>query len=388
MSLKITPRLIFELAALFIAGWLLFTMGERLMHSHNFALRGGQPVFGDFIGFWSAGRATLDGHIDRVHDIQFIYQYHHVAAPGVRFIAWWNAPPPFLLPMVLLARLPYGVAALIWLSISIAVYLFAAWKVLADKRAFLFAVTMPAALYHFGNAQVGLLFAGITALALYWLDKRPRLAGALVGLLVIKPHLAILWPVLLAITGRWRAFFAATASFATLIMVAGLVFGWESYVRFFHNLETSETLMSGLRVTTPSYAALYANLLKMHVPQMWAIGAHAVSAFSAFILAVWIFKRGDKSLQAAALCSATLLITPYLFFYDFVLLGAGLAFLGTPRNKLEIVAYVLGWSAALSLAIGYYAPVPLCPIAAWSVLLITLRRLGSVALPQAQAQPT
>ena len=50
--------------------------------------------------------------------------------------------------------------------------------------------------------------------------RRPVLAGALLGALVIKPHLALLVPFWLAAGGQWRAFAAAAASAAGLLVLA------------------------------------------------------------------------------------------------------------------------------------------------------------------------
>src|SRR5262249_8525927 len=156
----------------------------------------------------------------------------------------WNSPPPFLFFVIPFALLPYGPAAVAWLILTGALYLYAAAKILPDKRALIFAVTLPAALYHLGTEQGGLLIAGLNGLALYWLRRRPRAAGTLVGMLIIKPHLAILWPFLLVLTRRWTTFLAAAICTTFLIVAAGLAFGFESYIRFFENLQASQDLIA------------------------------------------------------------------------------------------------------------------------------------------------
>jgi hypothetical protein len=331
-------------------------------------------VFGDFIAFWSAGQAALHGFAAEVHDAARIEMYHQVAVPGVAYVAPWNSPPTFLLMVAPLALLPYPAAALAFLAIGGAVYFYGARKVLPDRRALIFALTLPAALYHIGTVQTGLLVAGISALALVWLDRRPLRAGALVGLLVIKPHLAILWPLFLLFSGRWRAFGAALISTSVFVLLAGLVFGFDAYQRFFDNLAASYAMIAERRVATPATASLYGNLLALGASQSFAMMLHAASAIGAFALAVWLFVRRDRLLAGAALCAATLLISPYLFFYDFTLLAVGAALLGAPRDGFEWAAAILAWSAGLSLALGYLAPLPLCPLAAWLVLWAAVRR--------------
>lgn len=374
-----------EIAALVTAAALLGVMAYLLLGAHGTVLANGQPLFGDFIAFWSAGRAALDGATAQVHDVETIAGYHQVAAPGSTYVAPWNSPPTFLLISSALAILPYPAAAILFLLIGAGVYVHAAHIVLPDARALIFALTLPAALYHLGTVQTGLLIAGISGLALVWLDKRPLTAGALVGLLAIKPHLALLWPVLLALSGRWRAFAAAAASTLAFVTIAGLVFGFDAYLRFFENLSASQGMISGQRITTPAYASLYASAVGLDVPQSLALGLQIVSALAAVGVAILVFRRGAPAVQGAALCAATLLISPYLFFYDFTLLALGAALLGAPRDRFELVACVLAWGAGLSIALSYLAPLPLCPLAAWLVLLSATRRAGNVGVRSAQA---
>ncbi|MBL8542379.1 MAG: DUF2029 domain-containing protein [Hyphomonadaceae bacterium] len=397
MSLKITPRLVLEICAVLIALALGGTILSRLPTMHDMSI-GGQPLFGDFVAFWSAGRAALDGHADQVHDRALIFQYHHIATPGARFVAPWNSPPTFLLPMSLFALLPYPVAAILFLVSTAALYFYAAGKVLPDARAFIFAATVPALVYHVGTIQVGFLIAGIVVLAFYYLDRRPVVAGAFVAMLAIKPHLAILWPLLLALSGRWRAFAAAAAGTIAFVLLAGFVFGFESYLRFFENLSASQGLISGQRITTPAYASLYANLLDMGASQAVASGAQIISALAGVAAACWLFwttrvrsgstPDGALGVQAAALGAATMLVSPYLFFYDSVLLAVGAVFLGKPRDGFELAAMMLAWFSGLSVFIGHFQPLPLCPLAAWMLMLVALRRAGSAApLPAPALQP-
>ncbi len=394
MSLKMTPRLALEICAVLIALSLGGMILSRAAHIHDMSI-GGQPLFGDFVAFWSAGRAALDGHADQVHDRALIFEYHHVATPGARFVAPWNSPPTFLLPMTLLALLPYPVAAIVFLISTAALYFFAAGKVLPNTRSLIFAATAPALIYHVGTIQVGFLIAGIVALAFYWLDRKPVLAGAMVALLAIKPHLAILWPLLLALSGRWRAFASAAATTIVFVLLAGLVFGFETYIHFFENLSASQSLISGQRITTPAYASLFANLLDMGAPQTLAVGIHSVSALAAVATAAWLFWRfrtghreapeSSLGIHAAALGAATLLVSPYLFFYDSVLLMVGAAFMGKPRDGFELIAAILAWFAGLTVFIAHYQPLPLCPLAAWMLLLAAVRRAGSAAILPAPA---
>ena len=87
-------------------------------------------------------------------------------------------------------------------------------------------------------------------------------------------------------------------------------------------------------------------------------------------------------LGGAALCAATLLVSPYLFFYDFTTLLIGAALLGAPRSPLGYAAAIFAWGTSLSVALGQIVVLPICPLAAWLVLITAFMRARSaVPLP-------
>lgn len=372
-------RWAFEAVAVAIAVSMLGYFLLRATGAHNMTLPSGQPFFGDYMAFWSAGRAALDGHAADIHDRFMLWRYQQAIAPDVKFYAPWNSPPTFLLIVCVLALIPYPISAALFLVATALLFGYAIRRFLPDGRALLFPATAPAVIYQIGTVQAGMLIAGIYGMAIHWADKRPRLSGALVGLLAIKPHLAILWPLFFALTGRWRAFIAAAVAALAFAALAGAVFGVESYSRWFESLAASQRLISEQRITTPAYASLYANLLGLGASQTVAIALHALSAIAGVITACFLFLRGDRLVGGAALCAATLLISPYLFFYDFTVLLVGAALLGVPRSPLDYAAAIFAWGAGLTVAVGGYIALPICPLAAWLVLGAALSRVRSAA---------
>ena len=98
------------------------------------------------------------------------------------------------------------------------------------------------------------------------------------------------------------------------VALAGAVFGFESYARWFESLANSQRLISEQRITTPAYASLYANLLGLGASHIVAMSVHAISAGAGVLVACLLFRSGDRAVGGAALCAATLLVSPYLFF--------------------------------------------------------------------------
>ncbi|MCA8886942.1 MAG: DUF2029 domain-containing protein [Hyphomonadaceae bacterium] len=380
-------RWAFEVSAIAVALAMLGFFASRALDMHDMAMPSGQPFFGDYMAFWSAGRAALDGHAHEIHDRAMLWQVQQSVAPAVKFYAPWNSPPTFLMIVSVLALMPYPVSAIFFLISTLALFGFAIRRFLPDARALIFPFTSPTVLYQTATVQAGMLIAGVYALAIRWLDKRPHAAGALIGFLAIKPHIALLWPLFLAFSGRWRVFFSAAIAVIAFATAAGLIFGFDTYFNWFESLDYSQRLISEQRITTPAYASLYANLLGLHAPQALAISLHAISATAAIIVACIVFRSGDVVLGGAALCAATLLVSPYLFFYDFTTLLVGAALLGAPRSPLDYAAAIFAWGTSLSVALGQIIVLPICPLAAWLVLAATFTRAGSAAPLPAQALP-
>ena len=363
-----------EAVAIAAACFVAYAMLTKLEGARGLMTKEGQPMFGDFLAFWSAGTLALQGKVAMVHDPVFIHHFQTQLIPGLPVVSTYNSPPTFTLLAQLLGLMPYPVAAIVFLVMSWIVYFIAARKLLPDWRSMLFAATCPAAVYEIGSIQTGLLIAGVTGLALAWQDRRPLVAGSMIALLAIKPHLAILWPVYLLVTGRWRMFIAAAISTGAFIAAAALTFGIDSYTRFLTNLDYTQKLISEKHVSVATFGSLYGNLIAANVPHPIPMIAQGISAACAVLVALVVWRKGDVASQAAAFCAATMLASPYLFFYDSTLLALGAAFLGAPRNKLEFLAFAASWAAGLSVAIGFIFPLPVVPLCSWLLLIAAARR--------------
>src|SRR5690606_30537152 len=117
---------------------------------------------------------------------------------------------PFLFVAAPFAVLPFPLAWIVWNGATYAVWAWAAIK--AFPRLWLLVLVFPGALIAAGHAQNGFVTGALLVGGVALLDRRPLIAGALLGALVVKPHLALLVPFWLAAGGRWRAFAAAGAS--------------------------------------------------------------------------------------------------------------------------------------------------------------------------------
>src|SRR5947199_372602 len=82
------------------------------------------------------------------------------------------------------------------------------------------------------TARNGFLTAALLGGALHLLDRRPWLAGVLIGCLAYKPQFGVLIPIALLAGGRWTTIGAAVATVAALFAVSVLALGggvWHAF---------------------------------------------------------------------------------------------------------------------------------------------------------------
>lgn len=301
----------------------------------------GKPFGYDFMAYWSAARLSLSGHAAAAYDEGTIAAVQHAAAVHAQrgIIYPWHYPPTFLLPIAPLGLLPYPAALALFVLLTALPWAALVGRVLPDRRAWIVAAAAPAGLITLLDGQNAFLTASLAGFALLWLDRRPTLAGVLIGLLAIKPQLAMLFPVaLLAEGGRWRSIVAAAVTVAALCLASLAVFGAAPWAAFLHHLPVSEAMGDSGAVPWRTMPTAEVFLLSLGAPFP---AARTLQTAVALIAAgcVWRAWRDPAvpfEAKAATLLAASLSVSPYLFYYD--LLWAALA---------------IGWLARLALRDGF-----------------------------------
>ena len=103
---------------------------------------------------------------------------------------------------------------------------------LADNRLLAALMLSPAAMLCVISGQSSLITAAMLITIFVWLDRRPIVAGILIGLLTLKPQLGILFPVMLIASARWRVFASAAVTALALVAATALVFGPQVWIDF------------------------------------------------------------------------------------------------------------------------------------------------------------
>jgi arabinofuranan 3-O-arabinosyltransferase len=286
----------------------------------------------DFVNVWSAGRLVLDGHAAQAYDWD-IQKQVQVAVLGQSYQGnfAWHYPPPFLFVASLLAHFPYAVAFIGWAAISLVPYLAVMRAIVGRPFGLLLAAAFPVVLTNTLVGQNGFLTASLIGGTLYLMPTRPVLSGICLGLLSYKPQYGLLFPLVLIAASQWTVFFTAGAVALAMAFASWLAFGTESWQAFFHWMPMfSQAFLTEGRAPWGKMQSIFALVRYFGATEQLAwVFQWIMSAGVAVVLALMWRSRSDISypLKAAALAAGTLLVTPYLFLYDMMVLAIAVAFL-------------------------------------------------------------
>ena len=204
----------------------------------------GRPLGTDFSQVWTAGRMVLEGRAGEVWnwDQHFAVQkaFH---GSGLTELYGWHYPPPFLLVAAALATLPYLPALILWQAATLLPFAWMVRRFTGRPEAWLFVLAAPVTLICVMHGHNGFLTAMLLGGGLILLDRRPLLAGLLLGCLVYKPQFALVLPLLLLVLWNWRAVAGAALSSLTLIAITLAIWGWQVWQAFFDSFALTQSIV-------------------------------------------------------------------------------------------------------------------------------------------------
>lgn len=350
----------------------------------------GRPLGTDFSNVWTAGNMALEARAADVwswHE-QFEVQRALHGKPDVDVFGW-HYPPPFLLVATVLAALPYVPALILWQVATLGPFLWMMSRLVRRPETPLLVLAAPVTLICLTHGHNGFLTALLFGGGLMLLDKRPVLAGLLLGCLIYKPQFALIIPPLLLVTGNWRAIAGASLSAAVLVAMTLAAWGWPVWQAFIDSLPLTRAV-----VIEQGSTGWHKIMSPFSAVRMWGGGialAYAVqlAATLATIAAVVALsaRRVEPALRNALVCAAVLISTPYVLDYDQVILLPALGWLWLDGRKHGF----LPWDKSL-IAFVWVAPIvarqaaelallPLGLLTAVAVAGIAVRRAALRASP-------
>ncbi len=346
--LRVYPRIFLAAYLVLAAFW--FAGSRDLLDP------GGKPIGYDFIAFWSASTLALEGTPGDVFDQDRFMEAGRRAIPSNTGIFFWLYPPQFHLMILPVALLPYIPAYLLWVLITFTAYAIVLRRIAPMPQTVWLLLAFPGTFINALQGQNGFLTAALFGGSILLLERRPLLAGVLIGLMSYKPHLGLLIPLALICGCQWRAFFAATATTLGFAAIGTAVVGIDYWAAFFENTAVLREILEQGMLPWYKMPTVFAGLRTLGLGVEMAYLAQAVLGLGVALTVALIWRRRTPiPLAGAALASGSLLVSPYLYDYDLALLAVPIALVawdglrrGWDAGEREVL--VLAWVTPMLVA--------------------------------------
>ncbi|GAB4501157.1 MAG: hypothetical protein Fur0035_06980 [Anaerolineales bacterium] len=307
----------------------------------------------DFAAYWQASRMTLDGQ--NVYDSSTWLAMRQKYQTALHSEDVFQYPLPLAVLLIPLGKLPVQTAYFIWMFFSLVALLLTFLLLLSfyPQRSVFFEVMLVAGLFLFRPVYSALIGGQILALLLFCLAfstllfarEKWFLGGGMLAFLALKPSLGLPFLVLsgtwLLKEKRWRALIGMVLADTGLLLL-GMAFNADWVAEYFVGGSGLAAKYYGLQTTLWGLGGM---LLKTR----WGgllIGA-VLSIFVLTLSGQALLRQGQPIAPFAAMATlvpAALLVAPYSWSYDQILLLLPLIFL-----LIQIANRFGDWAAAFFL---------------------------------------
>jgi len=328
------------------------------------------PADRDFISFWGAAQLAIAGNAAAAYDNAALHAVQLTASPEAAGGLPFPYPPVFLLLLIPFGLLPFAAGLVTWACVTFRLYFEAV------KRMFPDCGWLPAAFPPvFVAAVIGqnsFLMAALLIGGLVLMRTRPFIGGLLLGCLILKPQMALLLPIAVLAARQWRTMFGAALSSVGLLLVGVAIFGLAATRAWIDQMPLYVSIARDGLVGWNKLASVYAAARQAGLDAGLAMSLHAIVAAVA-AAAVWKTWKSDAepNCKAAVLIAATMLVSPYLFLYDAVILVV--PFLWLAKQKADRIVLSALWClpiVTVAQLILFQGPVNLNPLTPIALLML------------------
>lgn len=338
----------------------------------------------DFGVFWTAGNLAGENAVqifDPTLFRQTLFNLLGARAQDLPFLY-----PPHSLFYFLPLSLGEPVTALIcWLGATFAIMAFLLKSHLAPWQIYLPALLLsPASIVNITCGQNAYLSTGLLIGGLLLMERRPVLAGILLGLLSYKPQLGLIIPFVLIADRYWQSFIAATVTTLALISASLFIFGWESWYRYLHTIIHQLDFVQQWGFTSYSFYMAF----DLYGLEWWQAGLlHAILGLFVIAAVCWSMRQNiPREMKMAIATLGAILVAPYFLPYDMVLISAALL-ITVPNflfNTWEKILFALIWILP---AFAFLPETPIGPMLIGISFLILLRHVQRLSHQLATTLP-
>lgn len=331
----------------------------------------GHPFGEDFLNFWSGARLALTGRADAIYDIGRFHAFETLAVRAPIDLYHYSYPPVMWLISAPFALLPYPLAWLAWQLGGWTAFALAARRI-TPTHWVLSSVALPAVFINAMGGQNGCWTAAILGWGLILLRDRPRLAGAILALFVVKPQLGWLIPLALLAGRRYVALAAFVATAALLLLATLPLFGLQAWTDYGQQGVLLKTvILEHGDGTWHRMISIFVLVRHLGAPVMLAYGAQLAASAIVALLVVQQWRVAEPGPRANAMLIMGILAgSLYVSDYDGVMIGLAALWLwpesdGAMRRWTGLAILMPLFAAPLALASG----IAIGALALWPMLL-------------------
>jgi hypothetical protein len=261
----------------------------------------------------------------------------------------WTYPPQFDLLVAPFAFLPGWAAYFLFTTVTLVAYLMTLRVIAGSHFALVLVVFFPAIAITIAIGQNGLLTGALIGLICINAERRPMLAGIALGVMVIKPHLAVAAGIYMLLTRRWPAVLSAGIVVIASALVCTLAFGSQIWIAWLGSIREAASYLEDGRYQLFRMISAYAALYNAGLPAAGAFWGQMAMAALALVAVVLAVTRGPSSRFALGVVAVTsVMFSPYAYDYDLPIVGIGLALLlpdlvslASPRQRGALYGLLL-----------------------------------------------
>ena len=381
-------RLCFYAASIFFAQ-LLAVLVSVVLRFNVPDLGEGFAFANDFGVFWSASYVGLHGHPVDAYDVDKLLYALKVANPAlVEPEPWlhWFYPPTYYLAVLPLAALPFLFSYALFTVGTLVCYSVMLHRIVQERGVWLLVLGFPPVVITAFNGQNAFLTASLAGFGLMLLERRPILAGFCIGLLVVKPHLAILFPLALLCARAWTAMFAAAVTALLFTALSVLVLGVDTVPAFLDSIGVARQLASSGALPLSKMPTVFGSARLLGADLSLANGLHIITAMMGVLAVIFVWcKPLPMYIRGAVLVVASLLVSPHMFDYDLTWLALPIAWIGGHglehgwhRGEREFLVFV--WLSPLLFGgVAVLFNFQLGPLVYLLLMLYLLHRVGLIS---------
>lgn len=349
------------------------------------------PIGLDFLPFWGASHFVLHGHPPDAYNIDLMSRVQIAEEPWAGKMGGlmpWLYPPVMMVFLAPVALLSFTYAYVLYACVGFGLYYAALRRTAPWRDARLPSVSFPGVLLVIIAGQIALYTTALAGFSLVMLRRRPVWAGVLAGLLFIKPHIALLFPLAFLCAREWRALAACVVTVIGTTALAAAVFGIDIYAAFLHASEFARQSIANGTAQIARVPTFFITARMLGASIEVAAVVHGVIALCAVGVMIDFWRRpAPFALRAATLVCATTLVSPYLYDYDLAILalvvawyvrdGVARGWLGGEREWLVVLWLTPAFGLLGVLHIGFQF-MPFITLATLGMLWRRRRRLAHV----------